>query len=68
MMDPARASQAFFGGAGNPNPGVTRGLLDIPGWEGMTVTQAAQAVQLSAYPDYYAKWETSARAWLSELG
>ncbi|MEC5150022.1 LysM peptidoglycan-binding domain-containing protein [Cryobacterium sp. GrIS_2_6] len=68
VMDPVRASQAFFGGAGNPNPGVTRGLLDIPGWDGLTVTQAAQAVQLSAFPDYYAKWETSARSWLSELG
>jgi LysM repeat protein len=68
VMDPVRASLAFFGGAGNPNPGVTRGLLDIPGWESMTVTQAAQAVQISAYPDYYAKWETSARAWLVEIG
>nr|WP_241981399.1 LysM peptidoglycan-binding domain-containing protein [Cryobacterium algoritolerans] len=68
VMDPVRASQAFFGGAGNPNRGVTHGLLDIPGWEAMTVTQAAQAVQISAFPDYYAKWETSARAWLPELG
>ena len=52
----------------NPNPGRTRGLLDIAGWEAMTVTQAAQAVQQSAHPDHYAKWEASARAWLSELG
>jgi len=68
VMDPVRASLAFFGGAGNPNPGVTRGLLDVPGWASMTVTQAAQAVQISAYPDHYAKWETSARAWLVEIG
>lgn len=68
VMDPVRASLAFFGGASNPNPDVTRGLLDIPGWESMTVTQAAQAVQISAYPDYYAKWETSARTWLSQIG
>jgi LysM repeat protein len=68
VMDPVRASLAFFGGAGNPNPDITRGLLDIPGWESMTVTQAAQAVQISAYPDYYAKWETSAQAWLVEIG
>jgi LysM repeat protein len=67
-MDPHRASAAFFGGAGNPNPGVTRGLLDIPGWESMSVTDAAQAVQISAHPDFYAKWETSARLWLSQLG
>ena len=68
IMDPVRASRAFFGGASNPNPNMTRGLLDIAGWESMTVTQAAQAVQISAYPDYYGKWETSARAWISELG
>ena len=68
VMDPVRASLAFFGGASNPNPDVTRGLLDIAGWESMTVTQAAQAVQISAYPDYYAKWETSAQAWLSQIG
>jgi hypothetical protein len=34
----------------------------------MTVTQAAQAVQYSAYPDAYAKWEPSAWAWLDEIG
>jgi hypothetical protein len=34
----------------------------------MTVTQAAQAVQYSAYPDAYAKWEASAWAWLDEIG
>ncbi|WP_233201777.1 LysM peptidoglycan-binding domain-containing protein [Cryobacterium sp. Y11] len=68
VMDPVRASLAFFGGAANPNPGITRGLLDIIGWESMTLTQAAQAVQISAYPDYYAKWETSAQAWLVDIG
>ncbi len=68
VLDPVRAAAAFYGGAANPNPGRTRGLLDIPGWETMTVTQAAQAVQLSDFPDHYAKWEASARAWLSELG
>jgi len=68
VLDPTRASLAFFGGSGNPNPGVTRGLLDIPGWEAMSVTEAAQAVQVSAHPDFYAKWETSARLWLAQLG
>jgi len=68
VMDPVWASRAFFGGHGNPNPGVTRGLLDIPGWQTLTVTQAAQAVQMSAYPHHYAKWEASARAWVVELG
>ena len=68
VLDPVRATTAFYGGESNPNPGRTRGLLDIEGWESMTVTEAAQAVQLSAHPDHYAKWEASARAWLAELG
>ena len=68
VLDPVRASTAFFGGAANPNAGRTSGLLDIPGWEAMTLTRAAQAVQLSAHPDHYAKWEVSAHAWLSQLG
>jgi LysM repeat protein len=67
LEDPVYASRAFFGGSVNPNSG-TRGLLDIPGWKSMTVTQAAQAVQYSAYPDAYAKWEPSAWAWLDEIG
>ena len=61
------AAQLFYGGPSNPNRGITRGLLDIPGWQSMTVTQAAQAVQISAYPTAYAKWETSARAWYAAL-
>ena len=68
VLDPTRATLAFYGGAANPNKGRTRGLLDIPNWTAMSVTQAAQAVQLSAFPDAYAKWETSARAWLAQLG
>ncbi|OQJ52733.1 LysM peptidoglycan-binding domain-containing protein [Clavibacter sepedonicus] len=68
LNDPVYAARAFFGGSVNPNPGATRGLLDIAGWKSMTVTQAAQAVQYSAYPDAYAKWEASAWAWLEEIG
>jgi LysM repeat protein len=68
IMDPTTATRSFFGGAQNPHPGLTKGLLDIHGWESMTVSQAAQAVQLSAYPDSYGRWEASARAWLAELG
>lgn len=67
VTDPERATRAFFGGASNPNDNI-RGLLDISGWESMTVTQAAQAVQVSAHPDLYANWESSARAWLAQLG
>jgi LysM repeat protein len=68
VLDPAYSARAFYGGANNPNAGHTRGLLDIPGWQSMSVTQAAQAVQISAYPDAYAKWEVSARSWLPQLG
>jgi LysM repeat protein len=68
LQAPDYAASLFYGGPGNPNTGRTRGLLDIPGWQSMTVTQAAQAVQISAYPDAYAKWEASARAWLAQLG
>jgi LysM repeat protein len=68
LLDPVRSTKAFFGGKANPNPGLTNGLLDISGWSSMSLTEAAQAVQKSAHPEAYAKWETSARAWLSELG
>jgi hypothetical protein len=34
----------------------------------MTFAQAAQAVQISAYPDRYARWEKPAHAWLAALG
>jgi len=58
IMDPVLSSKAFYGVAAHtPNPG----LLDISGWQSMTVTQAAQAVQRSCCPDAYAKWETLAR-------
>ena len=67
LLDVAHASRLFFGGPSNPNKGKTRGLLDIPGWQSMTVAQAAQKVQISAYPHAYAKWEKSATAWLAQL-
>lgn len=59
LLDPRWSAQAFFGGdGGSPN----RGLTDINGWEGMSLTQAAQTVQGSAFPMAYAKWEDKARA------
>lgn len=67
IMDPAHATRLFFGGPQNPNRGRTRGLLDIAGWQNMTLTDAAQRVQISAFPKAYAKWEPSAWAWLYEL-
>ncbi len=58
LMDPTYEATAFFGGPDVPpaNPG----LLDIPGWQSLPVTVAAQQVQVSAYPDAYAKWEGEA--------
>jgi cell wall-associated NlpC family hydrolase len=34
--------------------------MDIAGWPTMSITRAAQAVQVSAFPMAYAKWETLA--------
>lgn len=68
LTTPSYAATLFYGGPSNPNKGKTRGLLDVAGWQTMTVTQAAQKVQVSGHPDAYARWETSARAWLAALG
>ncbi|WP_260855616.1 LysM peptidoglycan-binding domain-containing protein [Curtobacterium sp. 9128] len=67
LQDPTYAAKLFFGGRANPNAGTTAGLLDVQGWSSMSVTDAAQAVQLSAYPKAYAQWEQSATAWLATL-
>ncbi|WP_065569674.1 M23 family metallopeptidase [Microbacterium oleivorans] len=61
LMDPTYAAKAFFGGPEGPNQGTPRGLLDIPGWESMPLGEAAQKVQVSAFPDAYDKWETAAQ-------
>jgi hypothetical protein len=52
------ALQAFYGVATHTN---NPGLLDITGWQSMSITQAAQAVQRSGYPSAYAQWEALAR-------
>lgn len=67
LQDPAHATALFFGGRNNPNAGKTRGLLDVPGWSSMSITDAAQAVQLSAYPKAYATWASAAEGWLATL-
>lgn len=46
VMDPVYASTKFY-----------QKLKTIRGWETMSLTAAAQAVQVSAYPDAYAKHE-----------
>ncbi|WP_370072269.1 C40 family peptidase [Streptacidiphilus sp. MAP5-3] len=50
LMDPVYASKAFFGR-----------LVQVPNWQNLPVTQAAQAVQQSGYPGAYSKWESLAR-------
>lgn len=53
------AAMFFLGGQAGQ-----KGLLDYD-YESMEPTVAAQTVQVSAYPDAYAKWEDEARAILS---
>ncbi|WP_369184130.1 C40 family peptidase [Streptomyces sp. Y1] len=50
IMDPVYAATKFFAA-----------LVKVPGWEALPVTVAAQRVQASAFPDAYAKWESTAR-------
>src|SRR5690606_33719555 len=59
--NPAKATRMFFKGgkAGQP------GLFDIKGRNKMSLSAAAQAVQRSAFPNAYAKWENEARAILA---
>ena len=51
IRDPVYAATRFY-----------TALLQVPGWQQMTVTEAAQAVQKSGFGDAYAKWEPLARA------
>ena len=68
ILDRDRSIRAFYGGQADPNGTVTRGLLDIPGWESMGFADAAQSVQISAYPDRYSAWETAAYEWIALHG
>lgn len=67
-VDSDRSTRVFYGGSADPNGQGSRGLLDIPGWEGLRFTDAAQAVQISAYPERYGQWETQAYQWLGVHG
>ncbi len=47
----------------NPNYAATafyNALLEVNGWDSIPLTRAAQKVQVSAYPDHYAKHEIQA--------
>ena len=56
IMDPVYSANAFFDG-----------LDQVPGYAELPVTEAAQAVQRSAFPDAYAQHEMRSRAWASAL-
>lgn len=66
-MDPGYQAAAFFGGPTGPNHGSPRGLLDIPDWQRLPKGAAAQAVEVSAFPDRYAQYEPVAQAILEQL-
>lgn len=51
LTDPVYAATAFY-----------RALLRVPGWQRLPLTVAAQRVQVSAYPQAYAKHEAAATA------
>jgi len=57
LTDPRYAAGAFYDK-----------LLTVPGWQQLPLTQAAQAVQKSAYPDAYAKQTTDAAILVATLG
>jgi cell wall-associated NlpC family hydrolase len=67
LMDPDYSARAFYGGPSGPNHGSPRGLLEIPGWQYMDKGQAAQAVQVSAFPELYARWDSEAAAIVDSL-
>ncbi len=54
--NPATAAAMFFQGGHEGQ----RGLFDFSDRNSMSLSEAAQAVQVSAYPDAYAKWDTDA--------
>ena len=49
LMKPEFATRQFL-----------RALIQVPGWDSLPLTVAAQEVQVSAYPDHYAKHEARA--------
>lgn len=56
IMDPVYATNAFYDA-----------LVQVEGYAELPITEAAQAVQHSAYPAAYAQHESWARAWASAM-
>lgn len=67
LLDPRRAALAFFGGPGSGTAAPATGLLELAGWEFMSVGEAAAAVQRGSSAAAYGKWERCAREWLADL-
>ncbi|WP_448059424.1 hypothetical protein [Cellulomonas hominis] len=56
IMDPVYSTGKFYDG-----------LVQVVGYQDLPITEAAQAVQRSGFPDAYAQHEGRARAWASAL-
>ncbi|MEU4564618.1 peptidase M23 [Actinoplanes sp. NPDC023936] len=56
LRDPAYQTQKFYDK-----------LLEVEGWQAMRLTEAAQAVQVSAYPEAYTKHTRAASALVEAL-
>ncbi|GGO85039.1 lipoprotein [Nocardioides phosphati] len=67
LMDTEYEAEAFYGGPSGPSHGSPRGLLDIPDWKLLPKGAAAQAVEVSAFPDRYAAYEPVAEAIVDAL-
>ncbi|HET6915668.1 MAG TPA: C40 family peptidase [Acidimicrobiales bacterium] len=63
-MNPAQAATMFFEGG----HGGQRGLFDFKNRDNMSMGAAAQAVQVSAYPDRYAQQTGNAAAIMEKVG
>lgn len=63
-LDPYQSARMFFLGG---NSGQ-RGLLDLTNRDSLAIGEAAQAVQVSAYPDRYAQHAEEAGSILGSLG
>lgn len=57
VTEPRYAAAAFYAA-----------LTDVPGWQAQRLTEAAQAVQRSGFPEAYQQWEPQAEALTAALG
>lgn len=67
LRDPNYAARAFYQGVDTPEGSHVPGLADKDGWQTMRLTEAAQAVQGSAFPEAYAQHEAPARTIMAAL-